>query len=125
MKRIYYHVSKLEDLNSGLLSNGERQDMIDQSYALLSDASTFSDRASEMVSDWIYAAAHNLTNVEINRQAWIGQATCLHNHKANMNETIRAWQSLSQELQDSANAIADSIISQYVEKLECQKYLWD
>ena len=91
MKRIYHHYTKHECLKAGLLKNGKDVQKIKHSIDVLSDPIMFYDLAKVMLAEYKFSAEHNMTNKGHNRKAWLGHVTCLHNHGANMEETIEAW----------------------------------
>lgn len=127
MKRVYVHVNFHEDIKAGLYETRISDEKVKHSIDVLSDPLMFYEHGKAMVKAWPKSAAHNLTNPEINRKAWIGHATCLHNHGANMNETIAAWQCIGKEAQAAANNIAVAITREF-ENLqkggECQSGLF-
>ena|SRR6056297_2309747 len=112
MKRIYHNYQKWEDHKNGLydcIDPNERHS-IQESYNLLTDLKKFYSQSVKMISKWKYATEHNLTNLEINRKAWIGQAVCCYNHGAKSYSTIIAWNMLTLSEQERANNIAKEII---------------
>jgi hypothetical protein len=69
-----------------------------------------------VTNEWPYSSEHNLTNKSINRQAWLGQAACYKITGAPESVTKEAWNTLSPEVQDKANGIADKVIREYAEE---------
>ena len=88
------------------------------SYELLSNPKQFYISAKECLDEWFYSSWQNLSDPNINYQAWIGQATCCHKHNAPSYVTIEAWWMLSEEQREEANKVADKVMAEWnVEKL--------
>jgi hypothetical protein len=66
-----------------------------------------------VVDTWAIAASVNLTNLQQNRRAWLGQAACCLEHKCPEDVTREAWNTLSEDVQRSANAVAMQIIEEW------------
>lgn len=65
----------------------------------------------KVISDWPYSCEHNLTNLDMNRQAWIGHAACCYAIQCPEDITRLAWHNLTKEQQDLANLKADKAIT--------------
>lgn len=81
--------------------------------AVLASPCEFLGWASRVIKEWPIAAAHNLTAVGGNRRAWVGQAACCLARGVPEIATRAAWKQLSQDQQDTANAVADEVIRAY------------
>lgn len=126
INQIFHHFSKWEDFKNGLFaSNCERYDeKVILSAELLSNQNEFFDVATDMFSKWPFSAEQNLTDSSINRQAWIGQASCCFNHGAPDYATKEAWWSLDEQTRAEANKTADKALLEW-EKLQIMKgSLW-
>lgn len=116
MIQFYDTIYNMEDVKNGMYSNKVDKENVKKSVKLLSDLNKFNDVIDLVFKEWKISTAINLSNKHINRKAWLGQASCLLNHKANEKETKIAWFELSEEQRIKANKIAEIKINQF-EKL--------
>ena len=72
----------------------------------------------KVVDNWLYSCEHFLSNVSMNRVAWLGQAACCLCHKVPNLVTMYYWKFLDAETQDIANKIAETIIHQWEQKIK-------
>lgn len=127
ISQIFHHYEKWEDWKAGLFDSVcERFDeKLNLSKEVLQDEDKFLFIARDMVSEWKYSAEQNLSDKSMNRQAWIGQASCCFNHKAPEFVTIQAWWMLSDEERIKANKIADIVILEWEQKYILKGSLWE
>lgn len=86
---------------------------VQASARLLSDPINCRDAMVRAVNEYPISARQHLTK-HTGRQPWIGQAACNVELGATEEETRIAWNFyMSQEAQDSANNIADSVIADW------------
>lgn len=116
LKRMYHNYLLWEDYKNGLyiLDTIEDSDkLIIKCANLLKDCKRFYDVMKLVIKDWKIATEVNLSNVNRNRQAWLGQASCCYMFKAPEYITKIAWKMLSKNQQDNANNTADVIINNW------------
>ena len=116
MKRIFHKYSDWEDFKAGLFdlpSSSENPLAVKSSKMMLSNHVWFRRSALKMVSDWNTAAEVNLSNRSLNRQAWLGQATCCYEFGSKEHQTKEAWRQLTVQEQIAANQSADEIIKEW------------
>lgn len=112
MDRIYHPFTAWEDWQNGLWRQCVAVTYeMDRAAFILTHPVIFANAAREMLRAWPNAAEHNLTNVEQNRRAWLGQATCCHRAGVAESATRFAWWTLSSAVRDEANATADHVIA--------------
>lgn len=80
MDRIYHPWDKWECYHYGFWNsqcpNGMKTiDGLKAYSAFLSDLGKFEDALKNIISKWKYSCEHNLTNENMNRIAWLGQAS--------------------------------------------------
>jgi len=126
ISQIFHHYKKWEDWKGGLYdSNCDRFDeKLNLSKEVLEDENLFLEVAKDMVSSWIYSSEQNLSDRSMNRQAWIGQASCCFNHGAPDYVTIQAWWMLTDEQRSKANSVADKVISEWEQEYVMKGSLW-
>ena len=85
----------------------------------------------KVVECWTYACEHNLTDLSINRKAWIGHAACCMAIKCPEEVTRMAWHFLTHEQQFKANNKAREVIKRWERrhfkkkaKESCQRLIW-
>lgn len=119
IKRVYLPYWLWEEWTNGMWRNvygNERTELLSKAITFTGNAKLYGQWMLQAVEQWPYSCLHNLTCLEMNRQAWIGHAaTCL---AINCPEDITrlAWHELTQKQQDEANYKADYAIT-YFENL--------
>lgn len=119
MQRIYHRYELWEDHKNGFydnISGVQKDEMINLSVSLLSDAKKFRYVAEQVITEWVYSCEHNLTNEQLNRIAYIGQASCCLAYKVPSTITMEAWSHLTKQQQDEANKVADEILNLWINK---------
>ena len=113
--RIYHHHDRWEDWRAGqyALTYSRQSEGVALSVALLADDDELYASMSAVTREWPMATEHNLTNVEQNRRAWLGQAACCFAHGVPDFVVKAAWNTLPQPVQDRANGVADTVISEW------------
>lgn len=115
--QVFHHYTLWEDFKAGMWmppTTGAEG----QAAAILSDPKVFGEAARVMVQEWPIAAEQNLTNPTVNRQAWIGQATCCHLAGVPESATRAAWWTLTDEERTIANGVADQVIREWEQTRE-------
>lgn len=115
MTRVYHHHDKWEDFHAGQYARIYRDQLVGQesAAALLSDPATLYEAMSAVAREWPYATEHNLSNLEQNRRAWLGQAACCREFGLPDFVTKNAWNALTREAQNAANAVAETVIQEW------------
>jgi hypothetical protein len=109
-KQTFYHFSLWEDWKNGFYETSKCENKSIQSKDVLSNESRCFDSMNRVITQWPYSSVQNLTNLSINRRAWLGQASCLLEVQSNHIQTINGWNLMPQKHQAMANYIADQII---------------
>lgn len=119
MKQIYHPYYIWEDFKNGMYEIPVKpysEILIKNCIELLSNQELFFEVSLKVLNNWKYASEHNLSNKSINRQAWIGQASCCLEYKAQEIVTREVWGRLDTITRIYANKTADKIIRIYEEK---------
>ena len=119
MKAIYHPYTIWEDYLNGMYKIPAKpysEKVINKCTNLLSNEEKFFQVGLEMVNLWSNAAGQNLTNKSVNRQSWVGQASCCYKYGASELITRISWSRVSSLNKIRANKIADKIISMYEAK---------
>lgn len=123
MKRIYHRYEKWEDFQHGMYNKTvnynelEQENRVKLCISLLSDQDRFFSVANQILLDWPISTDVNISNVNRNRQAWIGQASCCYEFGVPEFITRWAWRMMDLEDQKKANNTANKIIKIWESKL--------
>ena len=129
MKQVYKHYTLWEDYNNGMYNlNVDNEDyLISKAEQLLTNTNQFKLVCLNVLENWKISSLVNLTNVNCNRQAWIGQSACSYCYKVPEYLTRKAWANLTMKQQEEANEVADEIILIFNQKhgaIDNQLYLF-
>lgn len=105
-----------EDYANGMYeipTTGDMNRLSGLAASMLSDAGWFGATARQVIQAWPVAAAVNLTSRSGNRRAWVGQASCSFGLRVPELATRAAWKTLTQDIREVANDVADEVISEY------------
>jgi hypothetical protein len=116
MTRIWHHFDLWEDYHHGMYDEDRegRQERVLRAAEILGDPILCERAMRQVVTEWRFACEFNLSNAEINRRAWLGQAACSCYGGVHEDETREAWGLLSNEQRVQANNIATKIIKQWL-----------
>jgi hypothetical protein len=117
MRRIYHPYYKWEDVSAGMFENPSDM-LLEQSASaeLLKNTQGLKDAMTDVTLSWPLASEHNLSNLESNRRAWLGQAACCFAVGSTAYATKSAWWILTTQERDNANDIADMVILKWEEE---------
>ena len=117
MKQIFAHYLKWEDYQNGMYTlDLPIESNIFKGVYLLSNEDLFYSVALEVINNWVVSSSVNLTSPSVNKQAWIGQASCCYKYGNNELTTRKSWALLTDIQKYKANNIADKIINIYENK---------
>lgn len=109
IKKLWHHYLKWEDYQNGMyrtLSGEERAKLLTRALEFTGNANLYGDWMLEVVERWPISCEQNLSDVHMNRQAWIGHAACCMALGCPEDITREAWWMLTQEQRDEADAKA-------------------
>jgi len=84
LDRIYHPWDKWECHRAGMhqstpLKGMDKEECEELYRGFLADTLLFSQILRKVTTEWLYSCEHNLTNITLNRIAWLGQASvCYH-----------------------------------------------
>lgn len=116
MKQIYHQYNKWEDYKNGMwrkLSKEEDAELLPKIIEFTGDHKLYGAAMIDVINNWKYACEHNLSDLNINRRAWIGHAACCYRHKWPEYLVREAWNKLTIKQQSLANKAADEAIKQW------------
>lgn len=120
MERIFHHYDKWEDFHAGMYdeSRDGRKERVQKAAVILGTPSICRTAMEKVISEWQIATEYNLSNAEINRKAWLGQAACSCYAGIHEDETREAWGIMTEAQRTEANRIAASIIRKWLHDKE-------
>jgi len=107
--RVFHTYEKWECHKAGFFKSkmeGFTKNEAEEEFAnFLKSSEDFEDALSHIIYEWKYSCEQNLTNIALNRIAWLGQAAACYGR--GVPSKYRAgWFKLSEKEQDKANEIA-------------------
>lgn len=120
MKRIYHHYNLWEDYHAGMYGEDKRgrKKRVEKAAYILGTPEICKQAMEKVISEWRIATEYNLSNAEINRKAWLGQAACSCYANIHEDETREAWGLMTEQQRIKANQIAASIIKKWLRERE-------
>jgi hypothetical protein len=110
--RIFHHYEKWECWKYGMYGK-KYNNVTEQCVLLFSSKENFKLACLAVIEKWKFSAEYFLTDMSINRRAWLGQAACSIWINCNENDAKAAWNKLSHAQQKQANQIAQQIINEF------------
>ncbi len=120
MDRIFHHYDEWEDYHAGMYNENKdgRQERVLKAAEILGTPDICRKAMKMVVEQWEKATEYNLSNAEINRKAWLGQAACSCYAGIHEDETREAWGLMTEPQRVEANRIAATIIKRWVGERE-------
>ncbi len=116
MKQIFHHYKEWEDYKAGMwrkISKKEEQEIIQGCIDFTGNHELYGAAMLRVIKEWPISCEHHLTNLSINRKAWIGHAACQLQFECPEYVTRMAWGKLTEQQQKEANAVAEIAIKQW------------
>ncbi len=113
LKKIWHPYTLWEDYLNGMyrtVGGEERKQLLNVATEFTGNAELYGSQMLRVLHFWPIACEQNLSDIGINRRAWVGHAACCLATGCPEDITREAWASLTQLQQDEANAKADEAI---------------
>jgi hypothetical protein len=113
MTRIYHPYYLWEEINAGMwrdVKEHKKEKYIKHAMFFMKHHNTFGFYMKKVIDTWKYSCEHNLTDLNQNRVAWLGQAACAFALRCPEDLTRKAWFHLSDEEMILANKEAEKYI---------------
>lgn len=113
LKQCFHPYTKWEDYKAGMwrdVSKEEEEQFFENAVKFTGNPDLYGSWMLKVIEIWKYSCEQNLSDVQINRQAWIGQAACCLALGCPEYITRQAWNTLTKTQQDKANKKADEAI---------------
>lgn len=123
MERIFHHYNLWEDYHARMYDenkDGRKERVLKAAY-ILGTPDICREAMEKVVAEWTIATEYNLSNAEINRKAWLGQAACSCYGGVHEDETREAWGIMTEAQRVEANRIAATIIKKWLRERELEE----
>lgn len=113
MKQLYHQYHLWEDYISGVwrsVTKEEEERFLKECIAFTGNYGLYGMAMVRVIYEWPITCEHHLTNLGMNRKAWIGHAACQIEFGCPEYITRMAWGSLTKQQQIDANNVADLTI---------------
>lgn len=120
MKRIFHHYNLWEDYHAHMYDESKegRKERVQKAAQILGTPEICKEAMQKVIDEWRIATEYNLSNAEINRKAWLGQAACSCYAGVHEDETREAWGIMTEQQRVRANKIAAIIIKKWLSERE-------
>ncbi len=123
MKRIFHPWDKWEDYRhnfyGGVRTDYSKDNTLELYAKFLRDLPAFEAALKTITTQWVHSCEHNLTNVSMNRIAYLGQASCALVYGVPHSLSMGGYNLLTDEEKTAADAMAQKYLSlweaQYVD----------
>jgi len=116
MERIYHRYENWECFKAGFFRNvsgEEKKELEIKVVELFSNPKKTEYFMNRIIAEWPNSCEHNLTNISLNRVAWLGQSACCFYAKIPYSITMNNWRFVPDEFKIIACDIAEKIIKEY------------
>jgi len=118
MEQIYHRYELWECHKHGFFNTKSKAGLDLKVIELFSNPKQTEIYMQRVLKEWKYSCEHNLTNMSMNRVAWLGQAACCLYAIIPCEVTKQAWHLVSEDFRNQANLIAELIISEFDKNYE-------
>lgn len=120
MNRIFHPWDKWEDylhnFYGGITSDFPKDNTLKLYASLLRDTDKFEAALKTIIKEWKYSCEHNLTNVAMNRVAYLGQASCALVYKVPHSLSMGGYNLLTDEEKQRADALAQKYLDKWIKE---------
>jgi len=124
MKRIFHPWHLWEDYKhnfyGGVTEDYQKDDTLRLYADFLADLSKFEAALKSITTEWKHSCEHNLSNENMNRVAYLGQASCALAYKVPHSKSMGGYNLLTEEQKQKADALAEKYLNLWLEKNKCQ-----
>ena len=120
MNRIYHRYENWECFKNGFFSRSsgqEKEYFSKKVIELFSNPQETETYMRKVINEWKNSCEHNLTNLSLNRVAWLGQSACCIYANIPYTVTMDNWKFVPEDKQKTACQIAEKIIKEYEIKI--------
>jgi len=117
IKRIWHSFHHWEDIGMWRdVTKEEKTQLLNIAIEFTGNHLLYGENMLKVIDEFPIAAEHNLTDLGMNRRAWIGHAACYLATGCPEYITRAAWSQLTDEQRELANRQADNAIASWEDK---------
>ena len=124
MERIYHPWDKWEcykhNFYGGVLDY-QKDNTLELYASLLKNLPQFEEALKVVTTEWKYSCEHNLTNENLNRIAWLGQASCALVFNVPHTVSMPGYNLLTPSEQQAADNLAKKYLDKWINEHEHTK----
>lgn len=116
MERIYHRHESWECYKAGFFKNSSGEDKKQKQLKvieLFSNPENTEIFMNKVIDQWVNSCEHNLSNLSLNRVAWLGQSACCLYAEVGYRVTMESWRLVDENYRIKACDIAEKIIKEY------------
>ncbi len=116
MKRVFHKYTNWEECPAGMWTRHDQKteaDYLRKAIEFTGDAELYGEWMLKVIEAWPISCENSLSNVGMNRKAWVGHAACCLAIGSPEHVTRQAWAKLSWQQQTDANKKAEQAIKQW------------
>jgi hypothetical protein len=116
IRQVFHSYENWECYKAGFFSNYSKSELNDllESVRYVFSSSEMTEKYMRLViSNWPNSTEQNLTNLNMNRVAWLGQAACCFYGGVPHTATMYFWKFLKEDVQRRSDRIANQIIKEW------------
>jgi hypothetical protein len=116
IKQVWHPYQRWEDYQAGMWRKEQKekeQELLSVAIEFTGDHIKYGAAMMEVIKTWKYSCEHNLSNLQINRRAWVGHAACAYSLKLPEYLVREAWGKLNDYQRFMANKMADNAIAEW------------
>lgn len=116
MERVYHHYTEWEDFKAGFYSDYTKSELNDLNLScrfVFSSPEKTEIWMRNVLIHWPKSCEHNLTNTNMNRVAWLGQAACCYYGGVPSKATMFLWKFLKEAVQRRSDKVAIKLIKEW------------
>lgn len=121
IKRLYEPYWNWEDYINGMwlkLEKHNEADMLYQAVQFTSNWIEYGNAMGEVIKAWPITMRNSLTNLSINRRAFLGHCACSYKFNCPEYITRQAWHIITEQQRIDADRIAESHIKKYEREIK-------
>lgn len=124
LDRVYHQCEHWEELQHGMWAEPvNRKEQESMAINLMSNYCLFGHYMKRVTNEWPISCENSLTDENLNKKAWLGQAACALAMRIPESVTRSAWSKLNYEQQLLANQQAQQFIFAWADRYATSKGL--
>ena len=126
IRKIWHPYTEWEDLGMWEpCAAKDRKPMVEKAISFTGDHALYGSWMMRVIVEMPKACEHNLTDLNMNRRAWVGHAACYLATGCPEDVTREAWGLLSDKQRELANKQADNAIAKWESEHERKNFELD